>query len=265
MDTEGTNTSESDFDAEINALLNGPEEASAQATPQAKEQTVAEQVERRSYGGREWESWDAVGKAYDALQKDYSKKGQLLSEKERLLKDHDEAINWSKAIRGNKDLYDRVSEVIKQHNARPGGATSGIQAQQAAQISSEVAKRLEVLEQREANRALDAEVRSLKSKYNLGKEDVASVLEKATVFLEQGRDLPLEDVYRIVAFDKRTALARSEGESQGINKMRTKQSANVGSSSTSGVSPAAKGPVEMSGGEYDAAIEAELAKFGYSS
>lgn len=257
------NGPDQDYEAELNAILNDGAEGEKDSTPlESSGQTEAAAVkEKISFGGREFGSWQELGQSYDGLLKDYSKKGNLLAQREKELQDASEAINWTKAIRQHKDLYDRVSDVIKNWNPK----AQQNQPQGPSEVERKYSERLAWLEQREANRQLDAEIAELKNRYKLDNAKVSSVLEKAMKFAEQGRDIPLEDVFRIVSFDERVAMSQAEGEKAALEKLRRKNAANVGGSSAASVAPTAKDPSAMTSEEYEAALANELARYGYSS
>lgn len=252
------NEGNQDFDAELEAILNQGEEkdSTLQGEDKSTQQAAAEKL---AFGGREFGSPSELGKAYESLLKDYSRKGNQEAE-------YKDFINWGKAVKQHPDLHKQVDEVIKNFNKNLADGMSRKQAtKEANEDLSEFQKRVEFLEQREANRELEFEIAGLKNKYKLDPNDLRSVLEKATQFAEAGKDLPLEDVYRIIAFDRRTALAKTEGEKAGLTKAATKRAANVGGSDSAPVSATAKQPWEMSSSEYDAALEEALRGTGNAS
>ena len=237
---------ETDFESELDAILNAGGEKDS-TLPKEEAQTSQATEAKLKFGGREWENPSDLGKAYEALQKDYSKKGSALKEAEKW-------VSWGKQIEKHPELHRDMEERIKAFNQKLQAGQSTAQAAQGAGIPREVAQRLEVLETREAHREVQAEIAGLKNKYKLDPADMNSVIEKATNMAENGVNLPLEDVYRIVMFDKRALAAQASGKQAGAESMRRKQQANVGGSSPSGVAPAAKTVSEMSGDEFDNAL-----------
>lgn len=243
MPDEGEN-----FDAELDAILNGGEASPAQPTaPEVKPTEAAKEALR--FGNRDWQSPSDLGKAYEALLKDYSRKSNEYKAGEKW-------VNWGKAIEKHpelrKTLEQRIDEFHKQGSA----------AQPANAISPELQERLDRMENFVAKREVESEIAALKSKYSPDKATMSATLAKATELAEKGVDIPLEDVYRIVSYDAQAMKAKSEGERDGINKAAAKKAANVGGSSASAVAPGAKAVDKLSKEEYDRALSDELAKYG---
>src|SRR5690554_3925169 len=109
MDPENTGN---DFDAEIDAILNGGD-AAATATPTPKVEQTNKVVEsaKLKAGGREWDSPDSLAKAYDSLLKDYSRKGDELKKGERYIK-------WGQAVEKHQDLRSQIEKAISDYNAK---------------------------------------------------------------------------------------------------------------------------------------------------
>lgn len=240
-----------EFDADIEAILNGGEQAQP-ATAPVKQEPTAPAKEVLKYGGREWDSHQSLGKAYDALLKDYSKTKNAAKAGEKW-------VNYGAAIEKHEELRRDLEQRIEDYNRRQAQAPR--QGQEQA-IPQELQDRIDRLEADNAKREMKAEIEALKSKFSPDRSVMQAVIAKATELYEREIDIPLEDVYRIVAYDSNAALSKAAGEKDGINKILAKRSANVGPSSAAAVAPGAKQVSEMNNNEYDNAIEEELKRFG---
>ena len=245
-----------DFDAELNAIMEGPE---AQEATQAAAQTPAQVVEKQAlkYGGRDWDSHESLGKAYESLLKDYSRKSSDLKSNEKF-------INWGKAVSKHQDLASEIDAKISEFNQRVKAGQSPAQAKAAVDANPEFMKRFEQMESFITQKQVDSEIDSLKTRYSLDRDALNEVIEHAIQLGEKGVNLPLESVYKMVAFDKQKVAAKAEGEKLGAASAMKKRASNVGPSTAAGVAPASKGVDSMSRTEYDNAIEQELAKYGIS-
>ena len=194
-----------EFDAEIDALLNEGAAPAGEATPAVKVegQTAPAASAPLKFGGRDWQSADELGKAYEALNRDYTKKGQALKENEKW-------INWGKAVSKHEDLRARVEREIADHQARL--TQQGVAPRQVEEQTRVAQERLDRIEAFVAKQEVDAEIKGLKAKYNLDKDSVNLVIQKAAQLLERKIDLPLEDVYKMVGFDRQAQAAKLEGE-----------------------------------------------------
>ena|SRR3990167_2690003 len=246
MPDEGEN-----FDAELDAILNGGEAAPTQPTaPPAGQQTEAVKEALR-FGGREWATSSDLGKAYEALQKDYSRKSNEYKQGEKW-------VNWGKAVEKHPELRQSLEQRIEEFHKRVAGQSPA----QAAAIPVELQERIDRMEGFIAKREVESEIDALKSKYSPEKSLMSATLAKATEFAERGIDIPLEDVYRIVSYDAKAMQAKADGEREGQSKLLAKKAANVGGSSAASVAPGAKQVDKLSNAEYDRALSDELAKFG---
>lgn len=244
-----------DFDAEINAILNPESDAPAAQPPAAKGGQTAPTGEapKLKFGGRDWQSVEDLGKAYESLNKDYTKKGQALKEGEKW-------INWGKAVAQHEELRADIEKRIADFQARQ--SQQALEPRRLDEATRAAQERLDRVEAFVAKQEVDAEIKGLKAKYKLSNEDVKLVVEKAANLLNRKIDLPLEDVYRIVAFDRQAIAAKQEGEQGALERLKRSKAANVGGSSPAGVNPAAKNVNEMTKEEYDRALEDELKQFG---
>lgn len=245
-----------DFDAEINAMLSetGTPDQAVTQDPKAGQTAQVEKAPLK-FGGRDWQSVEDLGKAYESLHKDYTKKGQALSEGEKW-------INWGKAVAKHEGLRAKIEKEIADHQA--GLAQQGSRPNPLDEQTRLAQERLDRVERHIAKQEVDAEIKSLKSKYKLDNDVTNLVIQKAASLLERKIDLPLEDVYRMVAFDRQAEAAKAEGEKSALDRIKRGKAANVGGSSPSGVVPAAKQVHEMTQEEYDAEFEKELRGFGNS-
>ncbi len=244
---------QNEFDAELDAILNPVEEASpAQPTPvQGKEQTTAAASSILRAGGREFKDASELAKAYEALTKDYTKKGQSLKEGEKW-------INWGKAISKHESLRTKLESEIEAFNRQAATQPGGNQPA----ISQELQERMDRYDAFMAKQELSAEVSRLKAQYKPDEDTMKLVFEKAEQLLTRGTDLPLDDIYRIVAYERNTLKAKEEGAAGAAERLKRSRAGNVGSSSPAGVAPAAKAVNEMTGEEFDRELENELKKYG---
>lgn len=246
MPDEGEN-----FDAELDAILNGGEAAPQQPTAPAGNQQTEAVKEALRFGGRDWATPSDLGKAYEALQKDYSRKSNEYKANEKW-------VNWGKAVDKHPELRQSLEQRIEEFHRRVAGQP----AAQAANVPPELQERMDRMEAFIAKNEVTAEISALKSKYSPDNSLMSATLAKATEFAERGIDIPLEDVYRIVSYDAKAMQAKAEGEKEAQSKLMAKKAANVGGSSASAVAPGAKTVDKLSNEEYDRALSEELSKFG---
>lgn len=250
---------ENDFDADLDAMLNGTEVDTTNPQPQAQPTQPA--VEKLKYGGREWDDHKALGKAYEGALKEMTRATQ---EAKRLKPygDFDAYLSKHPELRNEFNILwnAKVQEYQKRLEAGQAPAT----AQRATGITPEYAERIERIEAHFEDQKLREEIGTLKSKFGLDKGGVDNVLNKAIELSEKGVELPLEDVYKIIAFEEKKLEAKKEGEKQALNNLNAKKKANVGGSSLPSANPSAKGISEMSGSEYNKALEDRLNQLGYS-
>src|SRR3990167_597020 len=244
MPDEGEN-----FDAELDAILSGGEANETKPTVTPAEQQTEAVKDALRFGGREWATPSDLGKAYEALQKDYSRKSNEYKANEKW-------VNWGKAVDKHPELRQSLEQRIEEYHRR----TAGQPAAQAQAISPELQERIERMEGFVAKREVESEIEALKSRYSPDKSLMSATLAKATEFAERGIDIPLEDVYRIVSYDAKAMQAKAEGEREGQSKMIAKKAANVGGSSASPIAPGAKTVDQLSNAEYDRALSDALAK-----
>jgi len=252
---------EDNFDAELNAILNGTGEQSS--TPSSQE-TPTQPVEtsKLKYGGREWESPEKLGKAYEALHKDYTRKSQEFS-KLKPYGDFDAYLNKHPELRNefNKLWTERVNEYQKRISAGQSPAT----AEKATGVPQEVIERLERIENDMMDRQIESEKSALASKFSLDKEDLRLVIHKAIELEEKGvRNLSLEDVYKMMAFESQKLAARKEGQKEAQERLSGKRKANVGGSDSPTATPSAKGVNDMNDSEFTKALNDKLSGLGYS-
>lgn len=245
---------ESDFDKELNAILN-PEADTA--TPAQETQTQSQEAAKLKYGGREWENPEKLGKAYEALHKDYTRKSQEYA-KFKQYGDLDQYLTK------NPELRTKMNALVQEYNARRNAGQSEATAQKQMGMSPEVVERVERMEAFFEDQKLEREIDTLKSSYKLDQDDVKLVLHKATELAEKGVVLPLKDVFKILAFEERNLASRKEGEKEAIAKISGKRKANVGGSDLPTATPSAKPINEMKGAEYDKALNDKLSELGYS-
>ncbi len=239
-----------DFDAELNAILNAGGEAETQPTAPAKEQTQPATSQALKFGGREFKDASELGKAYEALNKDYTKKGQALSEGEKW-------ITWGKQIAKHESLRTKLEKEIEDFNRSAVNQPAG-----QAIIPQELQARLDKYDAYMAKQELSAEVAQLKAEFKPDADTMKLVFEKAEQLLSRGTDLPLSDIYRIVAYERNTLKAKEEGQQSAAERLKRSRAGNVGSSSPAGVAPAAKTVNEMTELEFDTELENELKKYG---
>lgn len=247
------------FDAELNALLGGQEVG--QTNPDSGKTQDQPVVEKLKYGGREWDDDKSLGKAYEALLKDHTKKSQEYA-RLKPYGDFDAYLNKHPELRNEFNVLwnHKVQEYQKRINAGQSEAT----AQKATGISQEMAERIERIEAHFEDQRVQSEVSSLKSRFGLDKAGVDKVINKALDLADKGVELPLEDVYKIIAFEEKKLEAKKEGEKQAIANLTKKGKANVGGSEIPSASPSAKGVSEMSGREFDKTLSDRLDQLGYS-
>lgn len=247
---------ESDFDAQLDAMINGTD-TPAVTQPVDTKQTQPVEAPKLKFGGREWDSPENLGKAYEALHKDYTRKSQDYAK----LKPYGEFDNY---LSKHPELRANLDKVVREYHARVNSGQSPAAAQQATGISPEIADRLEKMEAHFEDMQIQKEKESLKTKYNLDKDVIRSVIQKTLEFEEKGISLSLEDVYKILSYDERTLVSKKQGEKEAQDKLKAKARANVGSSDVPQVSPSAKGINEMSENEYTKALESRLDGLGFS-
>ena len=246
---------ESDFDAELNAIMSGGEPQATPSTP--VEQTQAAETQKLKFGGREWDSPEKLGKAYEALHKDYTRKSQEFSR----LKPYGD---FDAYLGKHPELRTKINDAVAEYNKRVNAGQSQATAEKATGVSPEVADRIERMEAFFEDQKLEREIDQLKSKFSLDANDVKLVLHKATELAEKGAVLPLTDVFKILAYEERNLKAKQEGEKAGIQKMAAKNKANVGGSDNPSVTPSAKGVGEMSENEYTKLLTDKLEGLGFS-
>lgn len=243
------------FDEDLNAMLAG--EANP-ATPQASpEQTQAQSEAKLKYGGREWDSAEKLGKGYEALHKDYTRKSQEYAK----LKQYGDLDQY---LTKHPELRSKINSAVSEYNKRINAGQSETTAQQATGVSPEYAERIERMEAFFEDQKLEREIDSLKSSFQLDKDDVKLVLHKATELAEKGVVLPLKDVFKILSFEERNLNARKEGEKEAMAKFSLKKKANVGGSDLPTATPSAKPISEQSGAEFDKTLSDRLGQLGYS-
>lgn len=247
--------SNSDFDAELNAILNPDAQV---ATPETSEtQTQSQEAAKLKYGGREWDSPEKLGKAYEALHKDYTRKSQDYA-KFKQYGDLDQYLTK------NPELRTKMNTLVQEYNQRRNAGQSEATAQKQMGMSPEVVERVERMEAFFEDQKLEREIDSIKNSYKLDQDDIKLVLHKATELAEKGVVLPLKDVFKILAFEERNLSARQEGQKEAMAKFSNKKKANVGGSDLPTATPSAKSITEMKGAEYDKALEDKLNQLGYS-
>lgn len=246
---------ESDFDVELNAILNGGAEQATQ--PVQNEQTQAQEAAKLKFGGREWDSPEKLGKAYEALHKDYTRKSQDYAK----FKQYGDLDSY---LTKHPELRQRINSAVSEYNSRINAGQSQATAQQATGVSPETMERVERMEAFFEDQKLEREIDKLKTGYQLDADDVKLVLHKATELAEKGVVLPLQDVFKILSFEERTMKAKQEGEKTAMSKIANKRKANVGGSDMPTANPSAKPITEMKGAEYDKALEDRLGQLGYS-
>lgn len=246
---------ESDFNAELEAMLN---EGTEKATPPVSETpTQPQESAKLKYGGREWDSPEKLGKAYEALHKDYTRKSQDYA-KVKQYADLDQYLTK------HPELRSKINSAVSEYNRRINAGQSEATAQQATGVSPEALERIERMEAFFEDQKLEREIDQLKSGFKLDSDDVKLVLHKATELAEKGVVLPLKDVYKILAFEERNLQARQDGAKDAMAKSLSKKKANVGGSDLPNVNPSAKPISEMKGAEFDKALEDRLGQLGYS-
>ena len=245
MPDEGEN-----FEAELDAILNGGEaapEAKPTAAPTGQPTEAAKDSLR--FGNRDWASPTDLGKAYESLLKDYSRKSNEYKANEKW-------VNWGKQVDKHPELRKTLEQRIDEWHK---GAGSQPQPQA---VPQELQERMDRFEGYMAKREVESEIGALKSKYSPDKATLSATLAKAADLAEKGVDIPLEDVYRIVSFDAQALKSKADGEREGAARSGVKKAANVGGSSASAVAPGAKQVGSMNKEEYDRALSDELAKYG---
>lgn len=243
------------FDAELNAMLAG-ETAPVTPTP-TQEQTQSAEATKLKYGGREWDSPEKLGKAYEALHKDYTRKSQEYA-KYKQYGDLDSYLGK------HPELQSKMNALVREYQQRLNAGQPEATAQKAMGISPEAAERLERMEAFFEDQKLEREIDKLKTGFKLDQDDIKLVLHKATELAEKGVVLPLQDVFKILAFEERNLQARKDGEKEAIAKVTGKKKANVGGSDMPTAAPSAKPINEMKGAEFDKALSDRLEQLGYS-
>ncbi len=248
MPDEGEN-----FDAELDAILNGGEANNVQPTAPAEVKQTEAAKESLRFGNRDWQSASDLGKAYESLLKDYSRKSNEYKAGEKY-------VNWGKAVEKHPELRQDLEQRIDEFNRKMSSGSRP--AAQPAAIPQELQERIDRMESFVAKREVESEIQALKGKYSPDKALMSATLAKATEFAERGIDIPLEDVYRIVSYDAKAMQAKADGEREGASRAVAKKAANVGGSSASAVAPGAKTVDKLNSEEYDRALSDELSKFG---
>lgn len=252
---------DSDFDADLNAILNGGE---PQATPDALPgaPTQSDEVAKLKFGGREWDTPEKLGKAYEALHKDYTRKSQEFA-KLKPYGDFEAYLSKHPELRQefNKTWNDKLTEYQKRVNAGQSQAT----AEKATGLTPDVVERIERIEAHFEDQRLEQEKNQVTSKYNLNNDEIRLVIHKAIELEEKGvRNLSLDEVYKMMSFEQRQLNAKKEGEKNAIDRINQKKKASVGGSDTSSMAPRAKGVSEMNSTEYDKAVADRLEGLGFS-
>lgn len=245
---------EDTFDADLTAMLNG---GGDQPTQQDVEQNQPTEASKLKFGGREWDTPEKLGKAYEALHKDYTRKSQDYA-KLKPYGDFDAYLNK------HPELRKSIAEKVKEYNSRVAAGQSETTAQRATGVAPEYAERIERMEAFFEDQKLEREIDQVKAKFNLDRDDVKIVLHKAAELAEKGAVLPLSDVYKILSYEQKTLDAKKDGERGAIDKLNLKRKANVGSSDATTVTPNAKSATEMNNKEYDQALGDRLSQLGYS-
>jgi hypothetical protein len=246
---------EVDFDAELNAAM-GLDPNEGNAGLQSK-QTQPTESPKLKFGGRDWDSPEKLGKAYEALHKDYTRKSQEFSR----LKPYGEFDSY---LNKHPELRKVLSEKIAEYNSRISAGQSQATAQKAAGLPPEVMDRVERMEAFFEDQKLEREVDQLKNKFGLDRDDIKIVLHKASELAEKGAVLPLADVFKILSYEERTMEAKKAGEKEAVDRITGRKKADVGSSNAPAVSPSAKSVHEMNESEHTKAIMDKLNGLGYS-
>lgn len=251
----------SDFDADLNAMLNGSDAPAATPTDSMRGQEPVAEAAELKFGGRVWKSAEDIGRAYEAMQRDYTKKTQEYS-RLKPYGDFDAYLNKHPELRNkfNEVWTAQVQEYQKRLNAGQSEAT----AQRATGVSPEIVERLEAIEAHFESQKVQSEVADIKQKFGLDKGTMDAVLSKAIELEEKGISLPLSDVYKLHAFESKQLEAKKTGEKTAIERMNAKRKANVGGSELPSATPSAKGISEMNGSEYSKALEDRLNQLGFS-
>jgi len=252
---------EVDFDAELNAIINGTGADTATPEPEVT-QTQPTEAAKLKFGGREWDSPEKLGKAYEALHKDYTRKSQEHA-KLKQYGDFDAYLNKHPELRNefSKLWQERVNEYNKRISAGQSPAT----AEKATGVPQEYAERLERIEAHFEDVQIEKEKSALESKFNLDKEDMRLVIHKAIELEERGvRNLSLEDVYKMMSFESQKLAARKEGQKEAQDRLTGKKKAAVGGSDSPTATPNAKGVNDMNDNEFTRALSDKLSGLGYS-
>lgn len=233
-------------------------EGAGSATPQSDAQpTQPSEATKLKFGGREWDSPEKLGKAYEALHKDYTRKSQEYAK----VKQYGDLDTY---LTKNPELRAKINEAVSEYNRRINAGQSQATAQQASGVSPAAIERLERMEAFFEDQKVEREIDKLKTSYKLDRDDIKLVLHKATELAEKGVVLPLQDVFKILSFEERNLQAKQEGEKSAMQKITSKRKANVGGSDMPTASPSAKPITEMKGAEFDKALEDRLSQLGYS-
>lgn len=263
---------EPDFDKELDAILAGPEgdeglvgqDPTLDQSAPAPAQTQPDQAAKFKYGGREWDSHESLGKAYESLLKDYSRKGAALTEKEKKLQEAEKWHKWGQAIEKHPELRTSIEDRIQEFNKRIQAGQSRAQAGQATGVDPAFVSRFKQMEAYIEDQRLGSEINEVKTKYSLSNEEMGNVLREATRQAQAGKLLSLDEVYRITAFEKVRAEALKTAEQKALENLKSKSKANTSDPSAAGVTPSAKDPRKMSGEEYNQELSKQLEQLGYS-
>lgn len=238
-----------DFDAELESIMGGPE--TPEGGPQAAPVETPPAEKAIEAGGRKFKDIAALTKAHDALMREYGRKQQ----------DYTRAKSWldfDGYLGEHPELRQTLKERIDEYVTRKDQGQPTRTAAKEAGISPDMVRRIDDLESRWEDIQMRDEVTMLRSKYKLDAEALDEVLRESH---RRGGE-NLETVYKIIMFDRVQGEARSKAEQDVRADLQRKKSADVGPSTAADVAPAAKSPAAMGEKEYGNALDKELERFG---
>jgi hypothetical protein len=241
---------DNDFDAELEAIMGGSEvdlsqtpgkDTTAPAATPAPAPSVIEA------GGRKFNTSDELAKAYDAIVRDYTKKSQYAKRAEPW-------VQFGEML----DKHPELRSLLTKHTDEYFKAKQA-PAQQGQPVQPGVYdKRLEELQNRLDDMAVDREINDLRTKYNLDDKTLDEICEES----ESLGGIPLEKAYRIVKSKEFFASNQAKVQATAEAARKKAEAGNVGPSNSPQVVAAPKSVSKLTNDEWRIEGEKLLTQLG---
>lgn len=115
-----------------------PQDSGAESGNEGTTQADEQQTKAQTYelGGRTFKSWDEVQKWTSSLQKDYTKKTQMLSEKEKFITERKQAHDWWDQLQQHPELQSGMTKLYEDYNKKLAQGQSPAKAAKESGLSS---------------------------------------------------------------------------------------------------------------------------------